>query len=126
MTVHLKDQVLRPYESGFLFGDAALGEGFLDLPAMVKVLRAAQPDLRFHLEVITRDPLRVPVLLPAYHAPMGQIPASDLARALRSVRTLGATDPLEMISELTPEDQVAAETRNVRHSIEYARETLAL
>src|SRR5262245_28616983 len=58
-TVHIKDQAVQPDTEGFLFGDMALGGGFLDLPAMVKVLRDASLDINFNLETITRDALKV-------------------------------------------------------------------
>jgi len=126
MTVHIKDQALQSYEDGFLFGDVALGDGFLDLPAMVKILREANPSIQFDLETITRDPLRVPVLQQTYYRSMGDIPASDLGRALREIRVSAAPEPLEIISALSLDDQVAAESRNIRRSVDYARETLGL
>jgi len=126
LTVHIKDQALQGYEDGFLFGDVALGDGFLDLQAMLKILREAKPSMRFNLEIITRDPLRVPVLQQDYYASMGDIPASDLGRVLRTIQASAAPQPLEMISALSPDDQVEAESRNVRRSVDYARETLDL
>lgn len=126
MTVHLKDQALQECSDGFLFGDVALGDGFLDLPAMVKILRDAHPDLRFNLEVITRDPLHVPILQQAYYAPMGDIPAAELGRALRMLRSVGSVEPLQSISMLSPAEQVEAETRNIRRSLDYAGRVLRI
>lgn len=61
VTVHIKDQDIREYEEGFRLSDEALGEGFLYLPKIVGILREAKPDVRFNLETITRDPIKVPV-----------------------------------------------------------------
>ncbi|MBI5397281.1 MAG: sugar phosphate isomerase/epimerase, partial [Verrucomicrobia bacterium] len=36
LTVHIKDQAIQPDADGFLLTDVALGDGFLDLPAIVK------------------------------------------------------------------------------------------
>lgn len=125
-TVHLKDQAVREYQDGFLFADAALGRGFLDLPAMVRLLRQAHPGVRFYLEVITRDPLRVPVLTPGYWATMPEIPAADLARTLRTVKSNAARDPFPTLDSLNPEAQIAWETRNIQTSLAYARDHLSL
>jgi sugar phosphate isomerase/epimerase len=125
-SVHVKDQAVREYESGFLFGDAPLGQGFLDLPAMVRVLREARREVRFSLEVITRDPLQVPVLTPRYWATMPDVPASDLARTMATVKAKSPREALPTISQLSIEKQVECESRNIAQSLVYARERLGL
>lgn len=124
-SVHLKDQAVQLYDDGFLLGDIPLGQGFLDLTKMVEILRRAKPDIRFSLELITRDPLRVPVLSEKYWATFPDVPASDLARTLRSVRD-GATNNLQYISKMPPAEQLAREGANVRESLDYARDTLGI
>jgi sugar phosphate isomerase/epimerase len=123
--VHLKDQAVREYEEGFLFADAALGDGFLDLPAMVAILKEANPAVQFSLETITRDPLKVPCLAEPYWATFGDVPGSDLARTLRIVRAKSVEQLVE-VSRLSPEEQVELESRNVSRSLAYAREHLGL
>lgn len=125
-SVHLKDQGVREYDEGFLFADVPLGLGFLDLPKMVEVLRKAKPDIRFTLEMITRDPLRVPCLTEKYWATMADVPARELARTLRTVRVSAAAEPLPRVSDLVPERQVALEESNVRECLAYSREHLGL
>jgi sugar phosphate isomerase/epimerase len=125
-TVHLKDQAVGEYEDGFLLADAALGKGFLDLAAMVRVLREARPEVRFNLEVITRDPLRIPVLTPKYWATMAGVPAADLARTMRTVKANTSRDGLAAVSSLSVEAQIECETRNVEASLAYARDHLRL
>ena len=61
-SVHLKDQAVREYDGGFLLGDIPLGQGCFDLPRMMAALRKAKPTIRFSLELITRDPLKVTCL----------------------------------------------------------------
>jgi 3-oxoisoapionate decarboxylase len=124
-SVHLKDQAVREYEEGFLLGDIPLGEGCLDLKRMVEILRQARPKLRFVLELITRDPLRVPCLTEQYWATLPDVPGSDLARTLRIVRRHRA-ESLQEVSSLSLKEQVALEDANIASSLKYARENLGL
>jgi sugar phosphate isomerase/epimerase len=64
--VSFKDMAVAPYDEGFLLSEMALGEGMLDLPGMVKVLQQKDPNMIFALEMITRDPLKIPVLTRKY------------------------------------------------------------
>ena len=59
---HIKDMAVQPYEDGFLLSEVPLGDGFLDLKAMVAKLRQKDPDMGFNLEMITREPLKIPIL----------------------------------------------------------------
>lgn len=120
VTVHLKDQAVREVDDGFLLGDAVLGDGFLDLPRMVAILRRAKPAIHFCLETITRDPLTVPCLTDKFWATFGDVPGRDLARTLRIVRA-GAAKSLPRISHLPLEEQVAQEATNVKRCLAYAR-----
>lgn len=124
-SVHLKDQAVREYDDGFLLGDIPLGQGCLDLKRMVEILRQSRPRLRFVLELITRDPLRVPCLTEPYWATLPDVPGSDLARALRIVRRQRA-ESLQEVGSLSIKEQVALEDANIVSSLRYAREKLAL
>jgi sugar phosphate isomerase/epimerase len=124
-SVHLKDQAVQEYEDGFLFADVALGDGFLDLKRMVEVLRRATPEIRFSLETITRNPLRVPCLAESYWPTFPKVTAKELAYALRTVRANAAAE-LHRMSSLTPEGQVAYELATVKRCLQYARNTLGL
>ncbi len=125
-SVHLKDQALREYEDGFLLGDVPLGEGILDLPEMIRTLRQAQPEIRFTLEMHTRDPLRVPCLTEKYWATMSEVPGRDLARMLRTVRANASDQPLPRVSHLPLERQIAREEENVKKCLAFAGERLRL
>jgi len=122
-SVHLKDQAVREYNEGFLLGDIPLGAGCFNLEQMVAMLRKAKPKLRFVLEMITRDPLRVPCLSERYWATVPTVPGSDLARTLRIVRKNPA-ETLQQVSMLSLEQQVALEDANVRASLNHARAEL--
>ena len=123
-TVHLKDQAVREYADGFLFADAVLGDGFLDLPRMVDILKKAKPEIRLNLEIITRDPLKVPCLTEEYWATFADVPGRDLARTLRTVRA-SAAEHLVEVSKLPPEAQVQLEAQNVMRCLAYAAKHLA-
>jgi hypothetical protein len=113
------------YDEGFLLADIPLGQGFIDLKKIVEILKAEKPGIHFSLELITRDPLKVPVLTDKYWATFPDLLASELARSLKAVRD-GATDNLQYVSQMTPEQQLAREDVNVRASLDYARDVLGL
>ena len=123
--VHLKDQAVAPDPDGFLLGDIPLGGGCLHLPAMLSILQAAKPGLPVCLELITRDPLRVPCLREGYFATLPDLPATELARTLRMVQQ-NAQPAMPRVSQLPLAEQVAMETRQVELSLKYARERLGL
>ncbi|MBS1854914.1 MAG: sugar phosphate isomerase/epimerase [Acidobacteria bacterium] len=125
---HLKDMAVAPYEDGFLLSEVALGEGVLDLPAMVAALRAHDPRIPLDLEIITRDPLKIPVFTDKYWATFDDsfspLPGRDLARTLVLVRKRGWTKPLPHLAGLTPAQQLAEEDAGIGRSLEYARKHL--
>jgi sugar phosphate isomerase/epimerase len=125
-SVHIRDHAVREYDEGFLFGETALGEGFFDVPAMVRALREARPELHFNLEVIARDPLRVPLLTPEYWVTMARVPATDMVRTLRTVKANLSPAPLPAVGSLSLEQQVQREQRLVEESLTYARTHLGL
>ena len=125
-SVHVRDQGVQEYEDGFLFTDTALGQGFLDVPATVRVLREAHPELHFSLEMIARDPLKVPVLTPKYWVTMPGAPATDLAWTLRTVKAKTPRQPLPRIDSLPLDQRVQYEQRMIEDSLAFAREHLGL
>jgi sugar phosphate isomerase/epimerase len=124
--VHLKDMAVAEYDQGFLLAEVPLGDGFLDLKQMVDTLSRARPAIHFSLEMITRDPLKVPCLTPKYWATSEELPARYLAQMLALVRKHAAKKPLALVSGLSKEQQLAVEDSNVRNSLAYARQHLDL
>ena len=94
VTTHLKDMAVQEYEQGFLLAEVPLGEGFLDLRRIVRTLRAARPEIRLNLEMITRDPLEIPCLTEKYWATFADLSGRHLARSLAMVRAHAAKRPL--------------------------------
>lgn len=124
-TVHLKDQALQPYDDGFLLGDCSLGDGSFDLKRMVRIIRDSKPDIHFALELITRDPLKVPCLKNSFYSTMPNLPATDLARTLRFVDE-HQTAEQQYPSKLNEGEQAMLEHANVMRSLKYAGTELKL
>ena len=126
VTTHLKDMAVRPCDAGFELSEVPLGRGILPLARIVEVLKKARPDVDFCLEMITRDPLRVPYLEDGYWVTR---PPRDRRReeAFRAaVLAKASPDPLPHVTGLTPEQMLAAEDDNVRACVAYAKGTLGL
>jgi sugar phosphate isomerase/epimerase len=124
-STHVKDMGVEEYAEGFLLSEVPLGTGFLDLGRMVAVLRRAQPEVRLNLEMITRDPLKVPCLTRKYWATLEAVPGSQLAEALARVRRNAARKPLPRVSGLGGEGREGREDENVRQCLRYAAAHLA-
>jgi sugar phosphate isomerase/epimerase len=128
--VSFKDMAGAPYEDGFLLSEVPLGEGILDLPGMVRVLQQKDPDMIFALEMITRDPLKIPVFTEKYWATFDDsyspLPGRDLARTLRLVRDNPPKQPLPRVTGLGPADALRLEDEFIDRSIAYVRKHLPL
>ena len=126
-SVHLKDMAVCEYEDGFLLADVVLGEGTLDLPQIVEIIRKAKPGMKFSVEMSTRNPLKVPCLGEKYWATLGDVSGVNLARAMRYVRAHASDkDTLPNIDHLSVDEQVKLEDENVRKCLRYAVEHLNL
>lgn len=126
VTTHLKDMAVRPSADGFELSEVPLGEGLVPLAEAVALVRAARPDARLTLEMITRDPLSVPYRTDKYWIAVPRPSAEALARFERDILGKAWKEPLPHISQLSPAAQVEAEDENVRRSVKYAREVLKL
>jgi sugar phosphate isomerase/epimerase len=124
LTCHFKDMAVEESPNGFYLAEVPLGEGFLDLKEMVRVLRQARPDIRFNLEMITRDPLSIPCLTDGYWATLGDVSGRDLARTLALVRRQARKERLPRVAGLRLDEQLATEEANVRRSMAFARDRL--
>jgi sugar phosphate isomerase/epimerase len=125
--VHFKDMAMEACDEGFLLSEVPLGEGMLDIPHLVDIIRKARPEVRFSLEMITRDPLLVPCLTDRYWASWDDDNGGrDLARMLTRIRGHRNRSPLPRIAGLDPDQRRALEDEMVERSIRYAREHLRL
>jgi len=126
LTSHIRDLAVKEYEDGFLMWDVPLGQGFLDLTKMIELLRNANPLVRFNLELMTRDALKIPCLTEKYWAAMGNVPGINLARTLKMVRAKASQQPPPQISTLPVSEQFRLEDENVKKCLAYAGEHLGL
>jgi sugar phosphate isomerase/epimerase len=125
LTTHVKDMGLEAYPDGFLLSEVRLGEGLCDLARMFSLVRQARPKANFVLEMITRDPLKVPCFTDNYWATFPDRPAQRLAATLRLVQAQTKRDkPLPRISQLSREEQLRVEEQNVQACLTYSAEKL--
>ncbi len=127
---HIKDMAVEPYEDGFLLSEVPLGQGILDLKTMVSMLRQKDPNMIFNLEMITRDPLKIPVYTAKYWATFDDtgspLPGRDLAKVLDLVRKNPPKSPLPRTTGLSPQEAADLETKLNQACIDYARKYLEL
>ena len=125
---HIKDMAVEEYEDGFLLSEVPMGEGFLDLKQMVQILRKKDPNMIFELEMITRDPLRIPVFTTKYWATfddsVSPLPGRDLAKVLALVKKNKPKKPLPKMAGLSPEAQLQAEDDYNNQCIAWAKQNL--
>ena len=126
MTTHFKDMAMEDYEDGFLLSEVPLGAGVLDLKKAVEICERHNPNVTYNLEMITRDPLKIPCLTDGYWATFEDVRGIELARTLRTVHRTKSDRPLQTISNLNPEERLKAEDDNNRLSFEYAENVLGL
>jgi sugar phosphate isomerase/epimerase len=126
LSTHLKDMAVRPYDDGFELSEVPLGQGILPLARMVETLRKARPDVDFCLEMITRDPLKVPYLKDDYWVTYGRREPSREEAFRAGVLSKASAAPLPRVTGLAPEQMLEAEDANVRACVAYARGTLGL
>jgi sugar phosphate isomerase/epimerase len=130
VNAHVKDMAVEEYEDGFLLSEVPLGEGIVDLKEIVDMCRRVDPNIIFNLEMITRDPLKIPVFTKKYWVTFDDdyspLPGRDLATTLNLVKSNRPRTPLARTSDMSPEERVEFEDTNLRKSVEYARKSLNL
>jgi sugar phosphate isomerase/epimerase len=112
LSTHIKDMGVNEYPDGFLLSEVPIGQGMLDIPKIIGIIEKARPKTRLTLEMITRDPLKVPVFTDKYWATFPDRGGSYLARTMRMVRDKKSALPV--LSTLSKEEQLKTEEQNVR------------
>ncbi len=124
INTHIKDMSVEEYADGFLLSEVPLGIGIVDLPRAFALLRSKRPRVRFSLDMLTRDPLRIPCLTEKYWVTFGNRPARRLAAALAFVRGHKPSEPLPRVTGITKEEALALEARILARCLDYARAQL--
>jgi sugar phosphate isomerase/epimerase len=129
-SAHIKDMGLEEYEDGFLLSEVPMGTGMVDLKGIMQIVREKNPKAIFNLEMITRDPLKIPVFTPKYWATFDDsaspLPGRDLAKTLALVKKNKPKSPLPRITGLSDEQAVKLEDELNRRCVEYAHQNLGL
>lgn len=126
VTTHLKDMAVAPSEEGFLLSEVPLGQGILPLAKIMEVIRRGRDDVRFCLEMITRDPLKVPCLEDGYWASREKRDNNKIEKFKTAVLSKASKTPLPKISGMSSQRMLAVEDDNIRRCVAYARRTLGL
>jgi 3-oxoisoapionate decarboxylase len=126
VTTHLKDMAVRPCQGGFELSEVPLGQGILPIARIVETLQKARPDVHFMLEMITRDPLKVPYLEDGYWVTYERRDRAREEAFRATVLSKASPGPLPRITGLAPEQMLAAEDENVRACVAYAKGALRL
>jgi hypothetical protein len=90
------------------------------------VLRAKQRDVPICLEMITRDPLKVPYKTDLYWVTYARRDEARIAKFENTVLKKASAKPLPKIAGLSAEQALAAEDDNLRRCAAYAKQTLKL
>ncbi|MEN2281602.1 sugar phosphate isomerase/epimerase [Algoriphagus sp. SE2] len=125
-STHVKDMGIKEYDHGFLLSEVPLGEGIVDLKAGVELCKKFNPKINFSLEMITRDPLEIPILDEAYWGTFPDSSALELAKTLRMVKESSFEKGLPKVSNLTPEERLAFEENNVIACLNFSEKKLGL
>jgi len=123
-STHVKDMGLEEHKDGFLMSEVPLGTGIIDLKKVFDLCRVKNPTVTFNLEMITRDPLEIPCLRSDYWATFSEIRGSALASTIRLVREKKSSQPLPRVSQLSLDERLEAEEKNITQSISYSDQKL--
>jgi sugar phosphate isomerase/epimerase len=121
-STHVKDMGVDEYQDGFLLSEVPLGTGILDLAKMYRICREHNPTVTFNLEMITRDPLKIPCLTETFWSTFPDVSPMELARTLQMVKQKRDTDGLPEVSQLNNEEKLAVEEQNILESLRYSKQ----
>jgi sugar phosphate isomerase/epimerase len=122
---HVKNMAVAPYDQGFLLSEVLFEDGFLDIPALFAELKKVNPKVHPMHELITRDPLKVPVLTDQYWATWPERSGLYLERTLRMVEAHASKKPLPTIDDLDADAQFQVEQSNNLKCFAWGRKALA-
>jgi len=126
VTTHLKDMAVRPYDEGFELSEVALGDGATPLAKIISTLRKRRSDIYICLEMITRDPLKVPYKTDHYWITHERRDEARIRKFEDTILKQAWTKPLPRVTGLDAARALALEDENLRRSAAYAKQTLKL
>jgi len=126
VSTHFKDMAVEEYSEGFLLSEVPFGQGILDLRRMVESISKARPQTKFTLEMITRDPITILLLVVSLLFTFPERNGSYLARTLSMVRAHKPPQPLARVTGLESAARQNLEEDHVKLCLKYAREQLGM
>lgn len=124
-TTHIKDMAVQEYEDGFLLSEVPVGQGFLNMESIFNTLERRNPKIQFCLEMITRNPLKVPCKTKDYWRSFENQDNRRLAQALKWIRKHEQSN-LPSVEGKNLDEKIEFEELNNRLSVEYAEKALGL
>jgi sugar phosphate isomerase/epimerase len=121
---HIKDIAIEEYEDGFYKAQVPLGTGIIDLKRATATVKKHRPNTNLSLEMMSRNPLKVPCLTDKYWATFPDRSGRYLSRALALVKKRGRK--LHDMTNMSQQEKEAFERKNFDISIDYARNELGL
>ena len=125
-STHVKDMGVKEYADGFLLSEVPLGQGVLDLKEMFEICSQKNADVTFNLEMITRDPLKIPCLTSGFWETLPSASAKEVASTLQMVRKRSYSTDLPTVSRLDDEQRLAVEEENILESLRYSQRHLGM
>jgi len=126
VSTHVKDMAVKEYPDGFLLAEVPMGEGMLDMRAVIGTIEKARPHTKFTLEMITRNPLKIPCLTENFWVTFPERNGKYLARTLSMVRAHPPRFPLPEPESMDASTHRQLEEDNVKKCLAYASNNLAL
>jgi 3-oxoisoapionate decarboxylase len=123
-STHIKDMGVKKYTDGFLLSEVPLGEGIVNVKAGVNLCRKLNPDLTFSLEMITRDPLKIPCLTQDYWATFDEMKGVEFEKVMAMIEKNEFKTDLPSTSNLDSEGRLAFEEANVLECLKYGRKII--
>jgi sugar phosphate isomerase/epimerase len=123
-STHIKDMGVKKYADGFLLSEVPLGEGIVDVKAGVNLCRKLNPDLTFSLEMITRDPLKIPCLTEDYWATFDETKGVEFEKVMAMIEKNEFKTDLPSTSNLDSEGRLAFEEANVLECLKVSRKII--
>ena len=118
VSTHVKDMAVEEYSDGFLLSEVPLGKGIIDLDKAFALCMKQDPKVNFSLEMITRDPLKIPNRTSEYKAIVPSKPID-----INSLKKKQSVSP-PYVSQLDDEGKLAIEEKNILECIDYSKKKL--
>ncbi len=126
VTSLLKDMMVSATEDGFLLTEVPLGQGIIPLAKIMEILRKGRSDIHFVLDMVTRDPWKIPYKSDKYWATYQERNEDRMDNFKSAILNKASAASLPKISGMSSARMLAVEDENIRKCVSYAKRTLGL